>query len=134
MKKLWSFLILVPIMFTLGGCIPGFYDNYTIILKESQVSANFYDFGGPDQYVVVKHNDTTILWTEVKGDRYHAYWWNESANFKFWTGDVLKVWLMDSDFDEDDVIAYWVVYDPTDLTKLSKDGHWVKFSVTKSST
>ena len=48
MKKLWSFLILVPIMFTLGGCIPGFYDNYTIILKESQVSANFYDFGGPD--------------------------------------------------------------------------------------
>ena len=47
---------------------------------------------------------------------------------------MLKVWLMDSDFDEDDVIAYWVVYDPTDLTKLSKDGHWVKFSVTKSST
>jgi len=120
--------------FLTEGCIPPhppypYWAHYEINLRESHVADYFQDPGGPDQYIVVKHKGSTILRTGTQYDTYHAFWWGESTDFWFRSGDVLRVYLMDEDRREDDIIASWRVHDAYQLRRLTQRGNRVRFTV-----
>jgi len=104
--------------------------TYTITLLESEVTPEFKDWGGPDQYVVVHHNTDEIMRTDVAGNSFKMVWREYTTRFKFRSGDVVKVWLMDRDsVGQDDTIASWEVNDPKKLEYLSSGGSCIKFNV-----
>ena len=119
---------------------------YRITLLSSSVPYGYKDeWGGPDQYVIVKVDGKKVIRTSVVVNTNYVDDWSYHGDYsaevvlgkvvkqgkRFW-GSRIDVWLMDSDeWSSDDVIAHWMVEDPTKLEKLSTDNTWVRFKVKK---
>jgi len=113
---------------------------YRISPFRSSVNPKYKKLGKLAQYILVTIDGKKIIKTRAQNTLY-AKWWGdykkEVVLQKFVQGDrtlwwnKIEVYLMNKGSMKDEVIAYWVVNDPFELGKLSKDGNSIEFIVEK---